>query len=413
MRDEIERVLEMVKSGALTATQGAELIAALRDTPTAAPEPPKPSASAAASAASSSSEPSRAEPPQSKRDDEDDWRGPFGWHDAGRRRHRGHRERHRHRGGDFGDVFGHLGDDIERAVGVGAKTLKWALRSGLNLGGASWEGESNNSILSRAEPPTGEGYTCTNNHLAVSHVSRLKLMRSTFSGNELNAASIQDIELVDASMTGSRLQGSSIKGALLEHSQLSDTHLNGARLSQLTLGRATMSNCRFNGAQVRDFGVSGSSVEQCRMNGTKLKDCVIREDSRIKDLEISGILGRNWLIENTVLADSKLAGIRVDGLIAKHSGFDGVRFSRSSWIRDGRVHVDTDPFDASSLVLMRDVTFERVILKRCTFEDCRFDGTRFEGFEAADLTFRDVDFSGQTITSLEALKRLAEERDVA
>jgi uncharacterized protein YjbI with pentapeptide repeats len=56
---------------------------------------------------------------------------------------------------------------------------------------------------------------------------------------------------------------------------------------------------------------------------------------------------------------------------------------------------------------------QHVILKDCTFEDCRFDGTRFEGFDAANLTFRGVDFTGLVIKSADDLARLAGAQNVA
>ena len=43
----------------------------------------------------------------------------------------------------------------------------------------------------------------------------------------------------------------------------------------------------------------------------------------------------------------------------------------------------------------------------------RADGTHFEGFDASDLTFRGVDFTGRVIKTADEFARLAQARNVA
>ena len=116
------------------------------------------------------------------------------------------------------------------------------------------------------------------------------------------------------------------------------------------------------------------------------------------------MLGRNWLLEGGVVSEVQFRGVRVDGLVLKRSGIERVTFKTTDWSGD---------VDPSSLGLIRDLEFDRVILKDCTFEDCNFDGTRVEGFEASNLSFRGVDFGGLVITSAEQFAKLSGARDVA
>ncbi len=376
MQAEIDRVLSMVKDGTLTPEQATEMIAALRGT-------------------------------THERESEshaNDWRpesGPTS---------RGHRHRHRRggrrhaRGAEFERVFDHLGPDIERAMGAGARTLRWALKSGLHLKGTVWGDDSNSAVFSRADAPSGEDFVCEANELAVSHLKNLRLNRSTFSHNELNAASMQDMELNESRATGQRLRGSSIKGGLIENSELTDNEFNGVGVVNLTLDKGRLKGCRFNGAQIRDLGISASGVDDSRFNGTKLRTVVIRSDSVVKGMSLNGVLGRNWLFEDAVVAETQLRGIRVDGLVLKRSGLERVVFKTTDW---------TERLEHNSLGLMRDVELQQVILKDCTFEDCRFDGTRLEGFDASNLLFSGVDFTGLVINSSEEFARLAQARDVA
>ena len=373
MSAEIDRVLAMVKDGTLTPEQATEMIAALRG-PAPGAEPPRQPDAARARA------------------------------DESPRGHRRRHHRHQRHGANFERVFDDLGTDIERAMGMGARTLRWALKSGLHLKGSTWGHDSNSAVFSRADAPSGHDFVCEANELAVSHLKNLQLNRSTFSHNELNAASFQDIELNESKVTGQRMRGSSIKGGLIENGEMSDNEYNGVGIVNLTLSKGRLNGCHFNGAQIRDLGIADSGVESSRINGTKLKTVVIRSDSIVKGLTLNGVLGRNWLFEDAVVSETQFRGIRVDGLVLKHGGLERVLFKTTDW---------TERLEHNSLGLMRDVELQRVILKDCVFEDCRFDGTRLEGFDASNLTFRGADFTGLVIKSAEEFARLARARDVA
>ena len=375
MSAEIDRVLAMVEDGTLTPEQATEMIAALQET-------------------AKEAEPAAARADEPRHESEESRRG-----------YRHGRQRRRHgRGANFDRVFDDLGNDIERAMGAGARTLRWALKSGLQMKGSAWGNDSNSAVFSRADAPSGQDFICEANEFAVSHLKDLRLNRSTFSHNELNAASFQDVELNESKVTGQRLRGSSIKGGLIEHGELSDNEFNGVGIVNLTVSKGRLTGCHFNGAQVRDFGISASGVADSRFNGTKLKTVVIRTDSIVKGLSLNGVLGRNWLFEDAVVSETQFRGLRVDGLVLKRSGLERVVFRTTDW---------TERLEHHSLGLMRDVELQRVILKDCIFEDCRFDGTRLEGFDASNLTFSGVDFAGLVIKTAEDFARLAKARTVA
>jgi len=417
MKAEIERVLEMVKDGTLTPEQASEMIAALTASITAAPAPAPTATNAVAATTAAADSPAAAAPvgesarvdspgaEASARPNADDPRNETrsrrDRHERSESREERRRRRHRHRGRfgheSFDRVFDDLGNDIERAMGAGARTLRWALKSGLHVKGSDWAGDANSAVFSRADSPTGTDFVCEDNDLAVSNLRDLRLNRSTFSRNELNASSMQDLELVDSKMIGMRLRGSSIKSGLFEQAEVRDNEFNGAGLVNVTVNDGRLLGCRFNGAQVRDLGISTSGLEDGRFNGSKIKTVVVRADSLVKGLSTNGVLGRNWLFENAVVSETQFSGVRVDGLVLKRAGLERVVFKTTDW---------SERLEANSLGLIRDLELQRVILKDCRFEDCRFDGTRFEGFDASNLTFEDVDFSGLVIKSAEELIRL-------
>lgn len=367
MQAEIERVLELVKSGTLTTEQGAAMIAALRETNSGGNADAGPDTDHATEDA------------------------------APRRRHRRHRRRFRHHASGADDVFERVSDDVERAIDVGARSLERVLEGAFAFAGGDGD-DANRRILSQTEPPVGSDYVFEGNRFTVSHLRDLRLARSTFSGNDLNAASIEGMDLTDARVTGQHLRGASIRGALIERSELADNEWNGARLSGLTLSDAWLTGSAFNGAQIRDFGVARSRIEASRVSGSKLRDLVVSNDSHAKALELRGVLGRDWLIDGSVLAQTRISGHRIDGLALKRTGFEDVEF---------RTTRDADLRKRGRHASMCDVVFERVVLKRCRFTDCRFDGARFEGFEASDLDFVGVDFGRARISSAAALAGFA------
>jgi uncharacterized protein YjbI with pentapeptide repeats len=384
-RAEIERILKLAADGKLTTAQAADLIAALGD--------PGPAREERAHTAP--------EPDADADDDFDDDR-------RRSRRHR-HRERHRHRhhGGGHWAGFGfdgpdHLAKDIERAVDIGTRTLRSVFGSGFGRGGFSGD-TTNSTVLSRAIAPTGSDFKCEGNHFAVCNVNGIRLTRSTFSNNHVNAADVADIDLSDSTFTEQHVNGSSLRQVFGEHAEIRGNELNGAQWSRFTIGKGKLLNNVTNGTQLRDVGISESVVEDCRFNGTRVKTLVVNASSHVKDLELDGVLGRNWLLEGAVIANTRINGMRVDGLVLKRSGLDNVTIERR----------DFSSRRSDRLGLIRDLSLERCVLKNCTFEDCIFDGTRFEGFDAADLRFEGVDFRGLTITSAADLARYAGDRRVA
>jgi uncharacterized protein YjbI with pentapeptide repeats len=360
MQAEIERVLKLVEAGKLTAAQGAEMIAALRGV----------------------------DPATSDRD-------PGESHGGGRRRRHRHRHRHRHRGIDPEELIERVGGDVERAIDAGTRTLRRVLES--TFGERRFD-DANSATLSRADSPTGSDFVFSDNRLVVSQLRGLSLTRSTFAGNELNAASIDGVELVDGRMTGLKLRGASLKGVLVERGEIVDAVLNGAHVSGLTVADGRLAGISLNGAHLRDLGISNSRIEAFRIGGSKLKTLMFTADSHARDLVFDGVRGRDWLVDGAALVATRFSGQRIDGLGIKRCGFDDVAFETS-----GAAHGRA----GDALGLVRDVVFERVILKRCRFVDCEFDGARFEGFEATDLEFEGVDFGNQRIDSASALARFA------
>lgn len=374
MREEIDRILRMVEDGKLDREQAAAMIAALTHG-----EQPR--------------ESSRARRNQ-------------------RRRHHHSRHQHRHRhhsrpgngADDLEKVLESLGDDLQRAVDVGSRTLRKALEFSRSLGPESWVNETNSALLSKAELPAGDDFRCANNSITVSQLRGLTLHSAEFCDNELNAAQVAAVEIREGSFNGQQLQGASLRDVLIEDSHVTGNRSNGASLSGITLARSRLATNTINGAQIRELGLSASSLENSTINGAKLKTLILKADSHVRGLHVNGVMGRNWLMESAVMDEVTFSAMKIDGLVLRNAGLERCTFENRDW---------PARLERQDLGTMRDVELEQALLRDCRFYECRFSNTRFKGFKASGLTFEGVDFSGLTITSPDALKALSAETRVA
>jgi uncharacterized protein YjbI with pentapeptide repeats len=378
MREEIDRILRMVEDGKLDREQAAAMIAAV---------------SGGA---------------RSESDQHDPRRRARGERQRHRGRHSNHRHRHHNRrrsnGDDLDTVLEGLGEDLQRAVETGSKTLRKALQFSRSLGLESWVNDSNSVLLSKTELPAGSDFRCENNAITVSQLRGLVLEGAEFCDNEFNAAQISGIEIREGSFNGQQWQGASIRDVLIEDSHFTNNQSNGASLSGVTLARSRVSDCAINGAQIKELGLSASSMENTKINGAKLKALILNTDTHVRGLNVNGVMGRNLLFEGAVLDQVTFSALKIDGLLLKNSGLEQCAFEYRDW---------AERLERQDLGRMRDVEFEQTLLSNCHFRECRFEGTRFRGFKANGLDFQGVDFSGLTIDSLDAFKALAEDARVA
>ena len=375
MREEIDRILRMVEAGKLDRDQAAAMIAAL------SPD-----------ARSASDRRNRRQDARQKQ------------HRRRGRHHGRHHHRRQNDAEDLDTVLEGLGEDLQRAVDAGSKTLRKALKFSRSLGLEPWVNDTNSVLLSKTELPAGSDFRCENNTITVSQLRGLLLDGAEFCDNEFNAAQISGIEIREGSFNGQQWQGASLRDVLIEDSHFTNNQSNGASLAGVTLAKSRVCGITINGAQVRELGLSASSLENTRINGAKLKAVILNSDTHVRDLSVNGVMGRNWLFEGAVLDQVSFSALKVDGLLLRNSGFEQCCFENRDW---------TERLERQDLGTMRDVEFEQTLLNNCRFQECRFDGTRFCGFKASNLVFEGVDFAGLTVDSLDAFKSLAEASRVA
>lgn len=294
-------------------------------------------------------------------------------------------------------------EDLERSLGnVGREFGNVLARASKGVGEAlrpeSWVNDTNAATLSKAEPPGGEDFRCDGNSLNLARVTRMRLAESTFADNELHAAGIERLDCARSVFARNALRASSIDRFELEDGTVTDNQCNAARLAAWRLSSASVERCRLNATQATDVTLSGSAIREARWNAVQWNGIALDEGTSLERVRLNGVAGRNWTLHDATLEDVSVSGLRIVGLTCRHARLVHCTLRHGDWVRG------IDPRD---LFTLRKVRIHRSVLERCEFVDCRFDDTTFENVEASGLVFREVDFSGLTLTSSRELAELA------
>lgn len=294
-------------------------------------------------------------------------------------------------------------DDLERSIGnLGREFGNVLARASKGIGEAlrpeSWVNDTNAATFSKAEPPDGEDFRCEGNTLNLARVTRMRLSESTFADNELHAAGIERLDCGRSVFARNALRASSFDRFELEDGTVTDNQCNATRLAAWRLSSASVERCRLNATQATDVALSGSTIRDARWNAVQLNGLALEEGSTLDRLGLNGVAGRDWTLHDTTLSDVSVSGLRILGLTCRHARLVHCTLRHGDWIRG---------IDPRELFALRNVRMERSVLEHCEFVDCRLDDTTFENMEASGLAFREVDFSGMTLTSSAELAELA------
>ena len=304
----------------------------------------------------------------------------------------GARERSRPSFEDLERSIGNLGREFGNVLARASKGIGEALRP------ESWVNETNQATFSKAEPPRGDDFRCEGNSLNLARVTRMRLSESTFADNELQAAGIERFDCDGSVFARNALRASSLERFELEDGTVTDNQCNATRLAAWRLSSASVERCRLNATQATDVALSGSAIREARWNAVQLSGVTLDDDTSLDRLALNGVAGRDWTFHDTKLTDSSVSGLRIVGFTCRHARLAHCTLRHGDWVRG------IDPRESLAL---RNVRMEHVRLEDCEFVDCRLDETTFENVEVSGLVFRDVDFSGMTLTSSRELAELA------
>ncbi|MBI5609720.1 MAG: pentapeptide repeat-containing protein [Deltaproteobacteria bacterium] len=324
MKAQIQQVLEMNKSGTLTAEQAAELIEALSQRASAPPRvPPAKVKGFAASLLESIAGPMR-----------DATHAP--WRSS----------------------------DLQ---GVYASDLR-----------------DNDTRMSRVELQESRDYTFQGNGIRMSSL-QLTLQRGVFVGNAVSASQVEGIAVRDGSVRGCAFNGSSVESSEVSDSDLAELQVTGSQVTQLALtGRSRMQRVKIAGTELKGLRLSQESA----WTGVQLNGCQVAEldsdASALDDVEIDASqLRRVQLVRSQLrasvlrgarLIDVKVVGSRLDNLLI--TGGDG-------WRKRGLQGVEFHDCDLEQVLLadcrwqnvvVRNVRLREVQARRVNLSDVVIDG---------------------------------------
>lgn len=353
MSDELQRILAMVKDGRLTEEQASRMIEALN--------------------AGKSDRPGR----RRERNDDSE---------------------------SLEDLGMSIGDEVASIIDKSLRGLNAVLGSSTRrFGPGTWLNDSNVSVMSKLHQPEGEDYECRDNNFTVSRLADARLFGAKLCDNELHASSIKQTSIHQGEFRGNELRGSSIKDLDIDHGVLINCQMNGVQLSDVRIVRGKLDDCMFNGVQFRELGVEDSSVSECRFNGAKVNGLNITDNSTVSELKFNGVKCQDLTISSSRVDSLKLSGLTVEDLEITGSVLTGVVIRNKDWKEMiGRNQLPSP--------VVKDLKLDHFNGENLQFVNCNFSDTGFRNFEASNMIFTEVDFSGLTIESAEDLSKLADEQ---
>lgn len=297
-----------------------------------------------------------------------------------------------------------IGDEVASIIDKSLRGISAVLGgSTRKFGPGTWLNDSNISVMSKLHQPGGEDYECRDNNFTVSRLTDTQLFGARLCDNELHASSIKQATIHKGEFSGNELRGSSIKALDINHGALTNCQMNGVQLTDIGICRGKLDDCMFNGVQFRDLGIEDSGVVECRFNGAKVNGLNIAANSTVSELNLNGVKCQDLLISSSRVDMLKLSGLTVEDFEIKASSLTGVVIRNQDWKEMiGRNQLPSP--------VVKELKLDHFTGKNLQFVNCNFSDTEFRHFEAADMNFTEVNFSGLTIESAEDLSKLADEQ---
>ena len=255
------------------------------------------------------------------------------------------------------------------------KAKEWSTR---------WLNDSNRVVMSSVVVPEGEQYTCTDNEISVSALSRLLFKVAEFNGHRLRAASISGLMLEEGIFRAQQVSGSSLHRLEVRRGMLRDNQFNGSSVARLTLQAGQFAHSVCNGAHLRDVEIVDSALSGLRITGGDLRDIAVLAGSRIDQLQITAATVHGLRCEASVLEHLTLRFVEVRGFVVRDSRLTNVRLHNGERTRLGSGAV-------------RGLQVLNSKLTDVEFVDCNFDGACIRDCDVHGLTFAGVDFGSRDI----------------
>jgi uncharacterized protein YjbI with pentapeptide repeats len=362
VKAEIQKIMAMNKSGALTDEQAANLLAALAETGSSK------SGSDAGDEKEAGSE----------------WNGRGGFHQW----HGFHS--HGHWGmGEF-DAH-HLRRRIRHAVRHGHwDNILEGVVDGI-FGGLDHVPEGENTISrSRVESPEGRDFVFKANAIDCSHVSGLEFQDAEVTGNRIRSTRLSSLRISPGKLVQSMLLASSLDKLSLAESEISELRLRASKWRNISLAdRSALRSLECNASAIEDLALrQHSSWTASSLHGVHISGLDLR-DSSLNDVRMTAGFLKDVVFDEVRADKLVLRGMGFKDVTLKQSEFNDVLFAppagwKWKWAR----------FDS--------VRIEQSRLSGVSFTECRLSKCNIRNVTVSDLALKGIDLSGQSIDGTEA-----------
>ena len=278
MREQIQKILEMVKAGTITDAQATELIEALQSR-TSQPEP---------------GDATFARPPR------------------------------------FGERLGLLERVIDAVSGGRTSDVRGVLPSHMN---------GNDFSMSEVEAIGGTDHVFRDNHVRMSHLKDLTLTRSEMIGNDIGTSKVRDVTCRESILSGCTIHASSLEDVVLDDAKMTKVQLRATKLFDAHLHDSRLDEVAITASSIKNLGLSdGSAWERSRIDASQLNHFA-SSASTLADVgfdmsRLSNIDVKRSVLRISMVRGYKWADVRVIDCIFEDVMFGAGESSKKSLVKD-------------------------------------------------------------------------------
>ncbi len=339
MKEEIRRILEMVKAGTLTDEQATALLAELSSPP--------------------------------RRDDAE----------------RSSRRTARRSDGVIEPLFSLLRNTVSGAMD--------AMSSGLgatsSLGGVFASDLKDNAVhMSRCDSPNGSDYVFKGNSVRMSSVTDVSLDHAEMKDNRFDASKIESLKISQGEMSDCDVVASAFDHVVIDSGHLVGSEVSSSKCTRLTLcGDSTWEQVRLRGGAFKEIVVgAGSHWRDLSVAGAHVGG-LASNASLLEDVELQGVHLTDITFDRTEWRNVLARAIRMARTTFVDCAFDDVLLAAGeawSWKKCG----------------FEDVRMEACKLNKVLFSDCRFVRVVIRNVDITDLKLKGVELTDATLDGNEA-----------
>lgn len=242
----------------------------------------------------------------------------------------------------------------------------------------------NDTQMSKVELVESHDYAFQGNGIRMSSV-RLELKRGAFTGNAVSASRVEGVVVRDGALRDSEVQGSAVESVEVADSEVLGLHVTASQVTQVrVVGHSVVQQLKITGTEFKGLNVhNGASCADVRISSTQASHVEL-DASTLRDVEIDAAHCLRVQLLGSQLTASVLRGARLTDVVLQGSRLDNVLVTGGDgWRRRGLHTVRFENCQLEQVLLadcrwkgvtIRNVQLRGVQVNRVDLSDVVIDG---------------------------------------